>query len=102
MNDMKSLRKNLLWIIYFTFVGLAVTYRGEEDLFISNGLYPLGKYMAWLMYLCFLGYSIYCSSKESFFKSLRRIYPILWARQIGIDLYIGLVFTSFLLYFNEG
>ncbi|MEO9964841.1 MAG: hypothetical protein ABJF11_03580 [Reichenbachiella sp.] len=99
---MKTLKKNFLWVFYFGFVVLAVVYRGDEHLFISNGAYPLGKPFTWLMYFAFLGYSLYCSSKESFFKSLKRIYPYLWARQIGTDLYIGLVFSSFLIYLNEG
>ncbi len=102
MNIVAKIRKNLLWVVYFVFIVLVVLFRGDEHLFISNGPYPLGKYLAWLIYFSFLGYSIYCGSKENFFKSLKRLYPMLWARQIGFDLYIGLVISSFLIYLNEG
>ncbi len=98
----RKIKNNLLWIVFIAFVILAVAFKSSEPLFISNGPYACGKYLAWLLFFSFLGYTIYCSSKESFFRSLRRLYPILWARQIGLDLYIGLVLTSFLIYLNEG
>ena len=28
--------------------------------------------------------------------------PILWCRQVGIDLYLGVAFFGFLMYLNEG
>lgn len=99
---MKFLMKNLLWVIYLVFVVLAITFGGDEHPFMSRGPLPAGKYIVWLMYLSFLGYSVYVGTKESFFRSLKRLYPILWARQIGIDLYLGLVLSSSLIYFNEG
>lgn len=99
---MKKLKRNFLWVVYFGLLLIAIANKGDENLFISNGPYPFGKYLVWLIYVSFLGYSLYCSSKENFFKSLKRLYPILWARQIGLDLYIGLIFSSFLIYLNEG
>ena len=99
---MKTIKKNLLWVVYFGFIIFAIITGKDEHIFISNGAYPLGKYIVWLMYLSFLGYSLYCSTKENFFKSLKNIYPFLWARQIGMDLYIGLALTSYLIYLNEG
>lgn len=98
---MEKIKNNLLWIVFIAFVILAIAFKSSEPLFISSGPYAFGKYLAWLLFFSFLGYTIYCSSKESFFRSLRRLYPILWARQIGLDLYIGLVITSFLIYLNE-
>ena len=92
----------MLWILLFTFVVLAIVFKGNEPLFVSEGPYWLGKYFAWFLFLSFLGYTIYCGMKENFFKSLRRLYPILWARQITIDLYLGLVMSSYLIYLNEG
>lgn len=39
----------------------------------------------------FLGYTIYCSFRESLFKTMRKMGGLHWGRQIGIDLYIGLL-----------
>ena len=97
-----KIKRNLLWILFFAFVGLAIAFKGNEPLFISKGPYALGKYVAWLLFFCFLGYTLYCSAKENFFSSMRRLYPLLWARQITIDLYIGLVLSCMLIYLNEG
>ena len=99
---MKTIKKNLLWVVYFGFIIYAINTGKDEHIFISNGPYPLGKYIVWLMYLSFLGYSLYCSTKENFFKSLKKLYPFYWARQIGMDLYIGITITSYLIYLNEG
>lgn len=99
---MAFLKRNFLWVIYFAFVAVAVVYRGDEQLFVSSGPYPMGKYIVWLMYLGFLGYSIYCSTVENFFGTLKKIYPFKWARQIGMDLYMGLILSLGIIYFNEG
>ncbi len=96
------LKRNSLWIFYFAFVGLAIVFKGDEPLFISEGPYAAGKYIAWLMFFGFLAYSLYCSSKDSFIKALPRINKEIWVRQIGLDLYIGVAMMSFLIYLNEG
>ena len=98
----KSLKRNFLWIVYAVFVLLAIINHEGEHPVISAGPYPFGKYLIWAIYLAFLGYSIYCSRVESFFGTLKKIYPLHWARQIGFDLYIGLVLSMGLIYFNEG
>jgi len=100
---MKQLKKNILWVIYIVFVALAITFKPEEEnFFISNGPYAIGKYIVWMMFFGFLAYSIQISNKENFFKSLKRLWPILWSRQIGLDLYLGLVVFMFILYLHEG
>ncbi|MER3328451.1 MAG: hypothetical protein RIF34_02645 [Candidatus Kapaibacterium sp.] len=99
---MKIVKKNILWIAYFIFVVIAVIYRGDKNLFTSSGPFAPGKYLVWAVYLFFLGYSIYCSTKESFFKSIKMMFPLHWARQIGIDLYIGLLMSVSMIYLNEG
>lgn len=99
---MTAVKKNLLWVVYALFIVIAFLYRTDEDLFLSSGPYALGKPLVWAIYIGFLLYTIRCSRKESFFKSLKKLSPILWARQIGIDLYIGLVLFSSLIYINEG
>ncbi len=94
--------KFILWVLYAIFVIAAVVLRGEEPLFQSSGPYAAGKYIAWLMYFGFLGYSIYCSTKEYFFRTLPELLKFHWGRQVGIDLYLGLVMILFLIYLNEG
>lgn len=95
-------KANLLWVGFFAFVVIAIIFKGESSLFMSSGPYAAGKYIAWLLFLSFLGFSLYCGSKENLFKTMRRLYPFLWARQITLDLYLGLVLSAFLIYLNEG
>jgi hypothetical protein len=73
-----------------------------EHLFVSQGPYPAGKIIAWLLFICFLAYSIFCSTKENIFKTIKTIYPFYWAKQIGIDLYLGIAMTMFVIFLNEG
>lgn len=96
-----SLKRNALWIVYVVFVVLAMFFHQGEPLFVSNGAYSEGKLVTWLLLLTFLAYSIYCSSKENIFRTIKSIYPFIWARQIGLDLYIGLVISLFIIYLNE-
>ncbi|WP_422362043.1 hypothetical protein [Reichenbachiella sp.] len=99
---MRFLKRNFLWLIYFVFVLLVILNHKGEHPFISESAYPLGKYLIWGVYLSFLSYSLYCSSQENFFSTLRKLYPLHWARQIGLDLYLGLVLSLSLIYLNEG
>jgi hypothetical protein len=96
------LKRNALWIVFSIFVVTAIYFHTGEPLFISQGVYPAGKTIVWLMLISFLTYSIYCSSQENIFKTIKTIFPLQWARQIGIDLYLGLVITMFIIYLNEG
>lgn len=99
---MAYLKRNFLWVIYFIFVAVAIVNRGDEHLILSSSSFPMGKYAVWVLYLGFLGYSIYCSTVENFFGTLKKLYPFRWARQIGLDLYLGLILSLGLIYFNEG
>ena len=70
------LKRNFLWIIYGVFVLLVIlNHEGEH---------------------------VYCSSKESFFSTLKKLYPLHWAKQIGLDLYLGLILSLSVIYLNEG
>ena len=100
--NMTFLKRNFLWVAYFLFVAIALANKGPEPLFLSEGPYPLGKPIAWLLFAGFLAYSIYCSTKASFIKSLPKINQFIWARQIGIDLYLGVAMSLFIIYLNEG
>ncbi len=101
-NLQQSLKRNWLWFLYAAFCGIAIYYYKGESIFFSEGPYALGKPLVWIVLIAFLIYSVRISLKENFFKSLARMNPILWSRQIGLDLYIGLMFPLFVVYLNEG
>ena len=96
------LKRNFLWVFYFIFVAATIISHEVEHPFISTSPIPFGKYLMWVIYIAFLAYSLYCSRVESFFGTLKRIYPFKWARQIGLDLYIGLIISLGLMCLNEG
>jgi len=50
----------------------------------------------------FFLYSVYCSYKENFFRTLKTLWPYYWHRQIGVDLYIGLMTPLMIIYLHEG
>ena len=101
-NIKQNLKRNWLWFFYAMFICVAIYQHNGEALFISEGPYALGKIFTWIVLCVFLIYSLRISLKENFFKSLARLHPILWSRQIGIDLYIGLMLPLFIIYLNEG
>jgi hypothetical protein len=97
-----ALKRNGLWILFAVFAFTAMYLHQGEPLFISHGEYPAGKAIVWLVFISFLIYSIYCSQKENIFKTIKTIIPLHWARQIGIDLYLGVAITMLIIYLNEG
>ncbi|NND81433.1 MAG: hypothetical protein HKN50_03285 [Gammaproteobacteria bacterium] len=100
---MKSaIKKFGLWGLYVVFVVLAIGLHEGEPRFLSDGAYPWGKPIVWMIWLLFLIYSLRINAQENFFTSLKRMYPILWSRQIGLDLYIGLLVPLFLIFLHEG
>ncbi|WP_456457922.1 hypothetical protein [Reichenbachiella sp.] len=99
---MRFLKRNFLWLLYFVFVLIVVVSHNGEHPIISEGPYPLGKYIIWGVYLSFLSYSLYCSTQENFFSTLKKLYPLHWARQIGLDLYLGLTLSMGVIFLNEG
>jgi len=107
MSNFKTvLKRNLLWLFYGLFLVVALvnhsTSSDGASFFTSSGPYGLGKTLIWVIWLAFFIYSFKISLVEDFFKSLKRMHPILWHRQIGLDLYIGLLVPLFIIYLNEG
>lgn len=102
MNIKQFAKRNWLWALYFAFVAIAITTRSDVSLFTSDGPYGTGKPVVWLIWILFLIYSLKVSMQENFFKSLGKMNSILWSRQVGLDLYLGLLFPLCLIYFNEG
>ena len=103
MNSLlKLLQRHWLWVIYFAFAAWAISSHTGEARFLSDGPYAAGKLITWIIFLLFLAYSLYVSAKENFFKSLGKMNSILWSRQVGFDLYIGLLIPMFIIYLHEG
>lgn len=99
---MTLLKNNFLWLVYGIFVIVAISYQGSEPLFVSQGDYPYGKPILWLVLIGFLVYSLYCHVKENFFKTMSITSKYYWTKQIGIDLYLGVVVSGAIIYLNEG
>lgn len=98
----RSLKKNASWIIFGLFVAIAVFFHNGEPLFISESPYALGKVIIWILFFGFVAYSYYCSMKENIFRSIKTMWPLHWSRQIGLDLYLGLLIPMSIIYLNEG
>ncbi|MEL7423772.1 MAG: hypothetical protein AAFN81_12310 [Bacteroidota bacterium] len=96
------LKKNLLWGIFIVFVIIGIITKEDSSIFLSQGPYSSGKYIIWLLFFGFFGFTLYCNSRESFFKSLKRISEMYWGWQIGLDLYIGLLLPLLIIYLHGG
>lgn len=99
---MRAIKNYALWIFYFAFAAYAILTHNNEPVFSTAGPYGFGKAIVWLILAGFLAYTIYCYQQENFFKSVSKINSFLWGRQIGIDLYLGLLIPLTLIFLNEG
>lgn len=95
-------KRHFLWLIYGIFVALALVFKTDEALFISNGPYALGKPILWLILFTFLGYSFYCHIQEDFFQTMKKTGKYHWTKQIGLDLYIGVGLVAYVIFLNQG
>lgn len=95
-------RALVLWGLYFAFAAYAVATHWQETTLRFD--VPLGgaKLLVWLALAAFLVYSIYCSMREDLFRSIGQILKLHWGRQIGTDLYLGLLVAMFLIYLHGG
>ncbi len=96
------MRKNIAWIIYALFVLFAILANGEESIFSSSGSYPFGKYFFWGCFFAFTVYTYHCSQNENLFRTIKIMNGLFWGRQIGIDLYIGLLLFISLIALHQG
>ena len=92
----------VLWGLYFAFALYALIANMRETTFQFDGTLGGIKAIVWLALIGFLSYSVYCSFRENFFRSLRSIATLHWGRQIGADLYLGLLIAIFIIFMNEG
>jgi hypothetical protein len=93
----------VLWILLVVFY-LAVSFvpglaPGAEAQ--NNGVL-MGQIILGAIWVGFLGYSLYCSYRESLVKTVRRMFAWHWGRQIGLDLYLGLLMFCGMIFLVEG
>ena len=96
----------ILWTILAVFLlatslipGLAPAGTNSSQNSMGLTIAQLGTGLAWL---AFLIYSVRCSMKESLVKTMKRMAGTYWGRQIGLDLYIGLIMFSAMVFAVEG
>ncbi len=94
--------KMVLWAAYVVFVVLALYLSWHEDIVALAGPLAGVKLLVWMGFAAFLTYSVYCSARENLFRSVEKIAELHWGRQIGADLYLGLLLALFIIYLNEG
>lgn len=94
--------KSLFWALFAAFAATALYLGWHDNIFSMKGPLSAGKFVVWVAFLGFTGYTIYCSLRENLFKSIAKMAELHWGRQVGIDLYLGLCLTLFVVYLNEG
>lgn len=93
--------KLVFWGAFVVFAACALLFNWHDDLFTLSGPFAPVKLLVWAAFLGFLAYTVYCSSREDLFTSIRRIAELHWGRQIGADLYLGVLLTLFVVYLHE-
>ncbi|MEZ5660162.1 MAG: hypothetical protein R3E83_16970 [Burkholderiaceae bacterium] len=90
------------WGMYFAFVAVALIFSWHDSMLSFGGGLGVVKMAAWAVFVLFTRYSIYCSAKENLFKTVRQMSRLHWGRQIGIDLYLGLLLFLLVVYLHGG
>ncbi|TGK26042.1 hypothetical protein [Leptospira stimsonii] len=67
-----------------------------------TGAFGVGRSAVWFAFFSFLCYTIYSSSRENLIHSIQKMLRMHWAKQICIDLYLGLGISIFFIYLSEG
>lgn len=99
---LKILQRNFLWLLFIGFSVFAIYTREDAHIFLSESPHPYGKCIVWFLFIVFFGYSFYSGLKENFFKTLKTMTNLYWGRQIGMDLYIGLILSTTLIGIHGG
>jgi hypothetical protein len=95
-------RNLIAWSVFAAFLAGALALEWHDAVFRFDGSTGAAKAIVWIVFLLFTGYSIYCSKRESIFRSIERIARLHWGRQIGIDLYLGLLLALSIICLHEG
>ncbi len=90
------------WAAYALFVGVAIYAHGDAGTFSIQTDMASVKFLIWGTWLGFTGYTVYCSSRESLFATVARMSRLHWGRQIGADLYLGLLLALLVIYLHQG
>lgn len=98
----KTSRSLALWGIYGAFACYAIYANWHQTMFQFSGPLGVWKLVVWAALIGFLAYSLYCTARENLFRSIGAIAQMHWGRQIGADLYLGLLVGIFFIYLNEG
>lgn len=98
----KSVRGLALWGSYGAFACYAIYANWDQTMFQFSGPLWALKIIVWAALIGFLTYSVYCTSREDLFRSIGVIAKMHWGRQIGADLYLGLLIGTLFIYLNEG
>ena len=97
------MNQNLIsWGIFAAFVVCAVALGWHPAILRFEGPMGAAKIFVWLAFLSFTAYSIYCSGRENIFRTIRSMARLHWGRQIGIDLYLGLLLSLSVIWLHEG
>jgi hypothetical protein len=97
------MNQNLIsWGVFAAFVVGAVALGWHPAILRFEGPMGAAKAVVWLAFLAFTAYSIYCSGRENIFRTIRTMARLHWGRQIGIDLYLGLLLSLSVIYLHEG
>jgi hypothetical protein len=94
--------RTFFWVAFVVFVVCALYFDRHDHLWSFAGPLAPIKAIVWLAFVAFLGFTIFASARENLFRSIDEIGELYWGRQIGIDLYIGLLIFMFFVYLNEG
>jgi hypothetical protein len=94
--------RSLFWALFSIFVVCALYFNWRGDIFAASGPLPAIKLSVRVVFFGFLGYTIYCSSREDLVGSVGKLAELHWGRQIGVDLYLGLLLALLVIYLNEG
>jgi hypothetical protein len=98
-----AMKANLIsWGVFAAFVTCAIGVGWHATLFRFDGPMGAAKLTVWLAFLLFTAYSVYCSSRENIFKTIRTMARLHWGRQIGTDLYLGLLLFLAVIYLHQG
>jgi hypothetical protein len=94
--------KLLFWGAYVVFAVLALYTNWHGSILALSGPLAAVKLVVWTSFAGFLAYSIHCSVREDLLRSVAKIAELHWGRQIGADLYLGLLLALLVVYLHEG
>ena len=94
--------RNLLWGGYAVFALAALYWDGTAKALSLATPYGAAKPVIWLMLIAFLAYSAYSTFRESLPRTIGVLLRLYWGRQIGADLYIGLLLFAGLIFLVHG